>query len=716
MTDVATLEERSDVDEHPAESPVGEKPPRRRRPAAPPWSDRRRFVVAASTGVVAVLPLMLWALWDLWYGTINTLRGVPYDDFYDLQARAIFHGHLYLPPGRMGIEAFVHNGHDFTYFGVFPSLIRMPVLLFTSSLDGRLTAPSMFLAWALTALVSALLLWRVRILVRGAAPLGRLEAVSYGVLMSSFMGGSVLLFLAATPYVANEDFAWSVTLTISTLFAILGVLEKPTRWRAAAVVLLVIATNLNRTPTGYATALTAFLAALWFALGRGGPDRRRWARPMVVAGVLGLLVNVLVTYLKFGIPVGLPMADQVWAAVNAHRRYFLAANGGKAFSVTFIPSSLWAYLQPFGLRLSTVFPFVQPPSGPASWVGGVVLDQTYPTASMTSISPLLVGLTIWGTITAFRPKGPDGARRLRIILIGGALGSAGILVWGYIAQRYMSDLMPFIIPASCLAAVDIWRRLGNRSRQARRWTLGIITVIAAYGIAANLAITAFPVGAWTQTQVVNFVKAQQRFSLTPLGNSVETASALPNWGAAGELLAVNHCSGLYLADGEALASIPGEQIAHFNWHPVEQSAAFTHTIGVTFNRPEEDLRGPITLMTYGSSRLVLRPDAPGHFRLALLDSGTQIGWPNGVSWSVPVSPVGTQYQIAVTTDPNLQSMYVSAYGILLLNHYVRGTGPAVVTTTATSASTSVPTVSVASVTSVPPSSSMTICHSLVGNR
>ncbi len=73
----------------------------------------------------------LWVLWDLWSGSVNPLRSVPYDYFYDLQARAMFHGHLYLPNGKMGIEAFVHNGHDYTYFGIFPSLIRMPILLVT---------------------------------------------------------------------------------------------------------------------------------------------------------------------------------------------------------------------------------------------------------------------------------------------------------------------------------------------------------------------------------------------------------------------------------------------------------------------------------------------------------------------------------------------------------------------------------------------------------
>ncbi len=43
---------------------------------------------------------MLWLLWDLWWGKINVIRGVSFDYFYDRQARAMFHGHLWVRPGN----------------------------------------------------------------------------------------------------------------------------------------------------------------------------------------------------------------------------------------------------------------------------------------------------------------------------------------------------------------------------------------------------------------------------------------------------------------------------------------------------------------------------------------------------------------------------------------------------------------------------------------
>ena len=127
------------------------------------------------------------------------------------------------------------NGHQYTYFGIFPSLLRIPIFALTSSLDGRLTAPSILASWITTALFCSLLLWRLRIILRGKMALGWTEAISYGVLLASILAGSVLMFLAAGDDVYAEDLAWSVALACASLFAILGVVEHPTKGRVRHV-------------------------------------------------------------------------------------------------------------------------------------------------------------------------------------------------------------------------------------------------------------------------------------------------------------------------------------------------------------------------------------------------------------------------------------------------------------------------------------------------
>ncbi len=715
MADTATITRQPDTPES-EERSIGTESSRRHR--SPADLSRRRFTLGVIVGCAIIVPPLLWVLWDLWSGSLNPLRSVPYDDFYDLQARAMFHGHLYLPNGRMGIEAFVHNGRQYTYFGIFPSLIRMPILLVTSRLDGEMTAPSILLAWMLTALFSSLMLWRLRILMRGRALVGRAEAVSYGALMATIMGGSVILYLAATPFVYNEDFAWSVPLTMGSLFALLGVLERPSTGRILASGVLILATNLNRSPAGWACVIVAFLVAGWFVLGRGGPSNRRWALPLVVVGVVPLVVSSAVTYAKFGIPVGLPMADQIWASVNAHRRYFLAANGGKAFSFAFLPSTLWAYLQPFGLRVGGLFPFITPPGAPAAWLGGAVMDQSYPTASFTATSPLLLVLSCWGLVTAFRRKSIGNVRFTRIILIGAAASAGGVLLWGYMSQRYLADLMPFFIIASGIGLIDLWRRHGTSPRRSRILLFSTI-VLAGYCVLANLAISVFPVTQWTPAQNVRFVTEQESLSISSVPNSVERGTSLPYWAPAGQLFAMDNCSGLYLSSGNDMRDVPGQQIEHYTWRPVEQSPSFTHTIGFTFNRPQSNLTGPVPLLTYGRSTLVIEPAHKGFLHLEILNSGTSIKWPPATGWPFAITPslVHKQIQITVTTDPNLKSIDVVWYGSQMLNHYLAGTGPAVVQTTAPTPAGGLPLISVADVPVTPTVGAGTnLCQGLTGHR
>ena len=427
--------------------------------------------------------------------------------------------------------------------------------------------------------------------------------------MATVMGGSVVIFLAATPFIYNEDFAWSVPLTIGSLFAMIGVMERPTWGRVSASVVLVLCANLDRTPTGYACVIGALLIAGWLALGLGGQTNRRWALPMVAVGVVPFAASCAVTYAKFGIPVGLPMADQVWAAVNAHRRYFLAANGGKAFSFKFLPSTLWRLPPPARHSLfaecspSSPRPVRRPP-----WLGGAVMDQTYPTASLTATSPLLLLLSIWGTVTAFRPKALGQIRLARIILVAAAAGHAGVLLWGYISQRYIADLMPFVIVGACHRAsstsgADFEPDPAGPGLRAGRSVGGCR--LLRRGQHGHLALAGL---GWTLGQAAQLRLRRERAQhRRRWPTTVSTGPTLPYWAPAGQLFIVNHCSGLYLSTGNDLKNVPGQQIQHLTWLPVEQSASITHTIGYTFNRPASHLTGPVTLLTYGSAKLVIQP-------------------------------------------------------------------------------------------------------------
>lgn len=652
------------------------------RERSPRERDRRRFTIAVVIGIAVVTAPYLWTLWDMWSGGLHPLRAVAPGDYYDIQARALVHGHLYVPKGSFGIEAFVYGGHEYTYFGIFPALVRIPFITIFGSLYGRLTAPSLLVSWLVTGIFTCLLIWRVRHLVRGPVPLGRREATCYGVLAAVVTGGSVLVFLAATPYIYNEDMAWSVALTIGSLFALLGVLERPSRWRVLATGALILATNLDRPSTGYACALGAFLVAGWLALGRRSQTDRRWAVPMAIAGLVPLIVSAGIAWAKFRAPFGgYPLADQVWTQVNAHRRYFLSVNGGKPFSLRFLPSTLEAYFQPAGLHFTSVFPFITFPVHVPHAVGDAVLEQTQHTASIPASMPVLFLLSCWGVVAAFRPRGIGNIRLTRLPLIAGAAGGIGILLFGFIFNRYSADLLPFLILASAVGLVDALHRSSRRSSSLVAVGTSLLAALGLFSVVVNVALAASPNPQWTAQQAQNYVTAQR--SVTPAAQKalVIRDRRLPYWAPINQLYVAKGCSGLYLSTGFTFWTTPGQQVQHWTWIPVEQAQGINTTVGLTFNVAPSAVRAPIPLLRFGASTLVAEPAGRGLFHLRLENPGVpQITWPSATGW--PFSPQkGVHYQINVMTDPNLNSAKVTWYQLTMIWHYLGGKGPAQVLAT-----------------------------------
>jgi hypothetical protein len=629
---------------------------------------RRRFTAAAVIATILAAIPFLWILWGDWE-TPGPIRKTAYEDnFYDLQARAMFHGHLWLANGAVGIEAFKHAGRQFTYFGLFPSLIRMPVLIFTSSLDGRLTVPYLLAAWLLTALLTSLLLWRVRMLLRGPVAMGRAEATAFGVLIATVLVGSVFTVLASIPYVFAEDLAWSICLTVGSMFALLGVLEAPSRGRVVVAFLFILCANLDRLTTGWACVVAAVLIAGWFWFGRGGQENRKWWLPVLVAGLVPLIVGCYVNYLKFGVPFGLPVTDQVYTSINAYRRKFLAANHNSEEGFAFIRSDALAYLRPDGLRFTSVFPFVTLPAAPATAVSGVLFDRRYRTASMPSSMPLLFLLSCWGMVTAFRPRPLGRIALTRIPILAAGSAGAALLLWGYIAPRYLADFVPFLVLASAVGLADIWRRMEGRGRGVRIGTFTVITLVGLFTIVANIGIAIVPNEEWTPTQVLNFVKTQKSISdITghPLNANVRRGTELPPWAPAGTLYVIGNCDGLYISNGEQYATVPSQWYTRTTWMAVQRGHAYQRTFAVTADHVIQSGTQWMPMLDTGAGTLsakITRSRVPGRVQLSynLVQKGhITYGLPSLIS-------LGNTAHVVVITDPVKHLVEVTINGVVFL--------------------------------------------------
>ena len=635
---------------------------------------RRRFTKYAAWAVGLITIPYLWIAWFLWESP-NLLRQATYEsNFYDLQARAMLSGHLWLPKGSIGLEGFFHGGREFTYFGIFPSILRIPVLL-VAHVDSQLTTPSMLMAWCLTGLFVPLLVWRVRCLVRGSAAMGRAESLSLAVLVACCLGGTVFMQLASFPAVFSEDLAWSICLAIIGIFILLGILERPTGGQVVAGLFVVLAANLTRVTTGWALAGAAVLAALYLGVGRGGDRNRRWALPVLAVGLIPLIVACAVNYAKFGMLFGVSNFAQNWTNINAYRRQFLAANHNSESGSIFIPTTVLTYLRPDGLHLSSVFPFLSLPAAPPRPLGGVLFDRLYRTASIPASMPLLFVLGCWGTITAFRPHSVGRVHLTRILLLASAGAGAVLFGWGYIADRYRADFLPFFVLAGIIGAIDIWRRMDGRSTVVRRIVAGIFLVLGCVSVVANVGIAISPNEEWSAAQAAHFVQMQKLFSDVsghPLQGQVHRGDTLPPWAPAGQLFVVGSCAGLYVSTGEDYSTVPAQQYQRTTWIPVERGEPFVHSFRATFHPTDTALYAELVSVGSQAISVGMKPaKEPGRMSVYFVVDRL-VG--SGVSLPVSV-PVGSTHAIQVITDGAKHVEQVVLDGVVQWDSVLRGGGP-----------------------------------------
>ncbi len=650
----------------------------------------------------------LWVLTVDWNGSASLFRTAISsgytENIYDLQARAMMAGRLYVPPGSLGLESWIHNGHAYTYFGVFPSLIRIPGFLMTGSLDGRLTAISLLCSWTVTGLFTALLLWRVRIMLRPGAGLGWSEAVASAFVVASVLAGSVLMFLASTPFVFSEDKAWGVALSIGAFFALLGVIERPSWGRVAASGALVTMISLTRLTGALACILGAILVALWFAWDRRSRTHRRWAVSMaavaVGAGVLASIVN----WLKFGTVAGLPLQDYT----AFHYLHESAINGGRYFALLYFPTDVLAYLTPTGIHLSRLFPYITLPEGPPVAVGGVHFDNIGRTTSVTASMPLLVLLGGVGIVGVCRRGRGKAVAALRLLLAASFVGAGAVLFYGWIADRYLSDFLPFLAFSAVTGVVLIWRWLDHRQQWMRRCALAIVAILGAFGVVANIGIAIAPSQYWNASQDQHFLAFQNWVvsrSGLPSGSNVRHGDVLPQWAPAGTVFIAGPCDALYLSNGEDFSFVPSQKAEHYSWMLVEAGSGFAHDLRVSLGPPTEASRAGVPLVKIGRST-VLMHSAPAKgnavkFWFNLDDpSHATVG-------TVLTVPKGSFEDVSLFTDRFAGIVTVSLNGFPVLDGPMSAGGPVLVDPHAGSTSGSF------SVSSVPrPVGAMSLCHRL----
>jgi hypothetical protein len=516
---------------------------------------RRQFRRAAAAGSAVALLLDLLLLLGPG-GSIVAREGIL-GGFFDAQARAFLDGSLAVPPEAVGLEGFVVDGRTYQYFGPVLALLRVPVLMLTDALDGRLTRISLALAVVVLLVATAALHWRVRSALRGEAPLGGNEGAFVGLLQVALGAGSIVLYLVARPVVYHETELWGAAFAVASLWAVMGVLAAPSGRRIALAGLLAVLTINTRVSVGLVPL--AALAVAFVVLLLGARDRRLLVG-VAAAALVALGSSAAVNVAKFGSPFGIPIDRQVASQVDPERRAALAANHGTLFGAQFVPTTLLAAVRPDAVGTVRAAPWVGLPAAPPHVVGDVRFDTLQRSLSAPTSMGLLCLLTLGGLVALVR------ARRWALLALLGAAatGGVGMLTIGYVTSRYLADLLPLLV----LGGVVGVQALAGRGRIGAPF-LAVALVLVAVGVLVNggaglleQRLAASPV---SEAQRANWVRTQDRVD-DALGRSargVSRGATLPASTAGrrvGDLAVVGACEGLYVLD------------TFGDWAPVERTA------------------------------------------------------------------------------------------------------------------------------------------------
>jgi hypothetical protein len=661
---------------------------------------RRRFAIACTIGVAVAMPILAWMIS---LGTGDLLQRGFLTNFYDVQARALFHGHWNVPPNVVGIEGFVVKGHTYMYFGPFPALIRMPILLFTSNFDGRLTQLSILLAILVALVCTGRLGWKIRDLL-SPAPVSVKETVLVAFSIAVVGAGSVFLFLASQAIVYHEAEAWGAALAIAAFDALVGFLVRPSTRGVVITGTLATLDLLTRPSVGLgpvaALGLLVLLhgaVSIWRrdALRRlpvgpadvpdnlepENPGRLAWigipdvtAAPtrtgaLACATVVALGVYAWVDHMKFGTLFSVPFTAQLAARAYPTIHAVLAANGGSVLGLKYLPTALVQYLRPDALRVSRLFPFIAFPP-PATVFGHVLYEGRSFASSVTSTMPVFVvagAVGLWSVFHPARRSGhgarcvPAGLAVLRIPVVGAAVGTLGSLEIASIFQRYLADWMPLLILTGLAGLGVVLQRSRSIARWARRTIIVVGCVLAIFGVLTNLALSILYQRELTFSTPISaraeFVSLQERIDQRLFGNPPEGVTIvqhLPHSEPAGSLVILGNCSALYQSNG-------------YGWDAVEQSASDGHyRLRVTFGAipGASDVYWPlvVTGVPDAGDFVAARPIGPDEVRFAYLFQAPFKTWLGGPS--VRVMP-GRSYVVDTVLDANTGSESVAMNGTLV---------------------------------------------------
>jgi hypothetical protein len=467
--------------------------------------DHRLAVRLRAISWIAILGMIPIVFWFTSRGTWNP-REQNVDaswsaHFFAAQAQSMLHGRLDVESEEIIGECFDRDSRCYGYFGLTPSLIRLPLMGILRYVRSALTPVFLLAAVILGYWATLQMLQRS---IRGSADATRSPrlAAGYFVAGAAALGPGGSLLFVTRPAVYEEAIAWGVAFVLLALNHVWAWRSGERRSVVPAVIFAVAAANARPT----AAVVCAVLGIVVFAIvrqphvqrdglsGDGAGARYRSPRRLLAAALcLGLLPGLSaagVFWLKLRSPMPSPLLNQQ-ISTGPHWKAIRQRNGGRTGGLVFTPTELVAYLRPDTVVRRSEWPYFdfRFPSEPILWVpplpeGGAYVERF---SSVTATMPLpcivnlivVVGLAVegWRLLTT---KNASSRTRNEWIFNAGMLASAAampllILTTHGITNRYLADFFPASAVGVALGPRVILPALASRPVLAA--AAGLVTML-----------------------------------------------------------------------------------------------------------------------------------------------------------------------------------------------------------------------------------------------
>ena len=399
-----------------------------------------------------------------------------YPTFFTNQLLALLNGTFAVPARTLGDECYLINGECVGYFGLSPSLLRLPLVVALGQYD--FTPLLTGLAYVFLTMLSVWLVIDFANLPMWQGSNFRLlsqRVLLVGALISA--GPGSLALLATRFDVANEAILWAAVFSTAFALILLRLLFGSGQHAWLLVVLGLLSASSRPVGAAYIVGLSAAaLICLKFI-----PAQRTRLRLSLWLALFSAPASVLLTFrAKFGS--WLPdTGTYVFAQKSPLWQGLLDQHGGSLTGLIFMPTQLWALVRPDAVHIEWMFPrgaFYTPVY--QVWpldAGGSLVE---PSPSLTTLAPTAIGLTVLALTVPWFLRNSIW-RSLRFgsaLVLGASVGLGPLLLTGAFSARYLVDAVPLLVLGT---AVGVTAIAALRLGRLLRWLVALVILASAVG-------------------------------------------------------------------------------------------------------------------------------------------------------------------------------------------------------------------------------------------